>query len=51
MAVWKRKWKTRLGEEREAWVMEYQRRRRSRHLETFAARKTPTLATPRSRST
>jgi integrase len=39
MAVWKRKWKTSLGEEREAWVIEYRDGNGKRHLETFARKK------------
>ena len=39
MAVWKRRWKTKLGEEREAWVMEYSDGKGNRHLETFARKK------------
>jgi len=38
MAVWKRKWKTRSGEEREAWVVEY-RDSEGRHLKTFKLKK------------
>jgi integrase len=39
MAVWKRKWKTSLGEEREAWVIEYRDGNGRRHLETFPRKK------------
>jgi integrase len=39
LAVWKRKWKTRLGEEREAWVIEYRDGNGQRHLETFKRKK------------
>ena len=39
MAVWKRRWKTKLGEEREAWVMEYSDGEGHRHLETFERKK------------
>jgi integrase len=39
MAVWKRKWKTSLGQDREAWVIEYRDGNGKRHLETFARKK------------
>jgi len=39
MAVWKRKWKTRSGEDREAWVIEYRDGEGHRHLETFKRKK------------
>jgi integrase len=39
MAVWKRKWTTKSGEEREAWVMEYTGGDGKRHLETFQRKK------------
>jgi integrase len=39
MAVWKRKWQTSLGEDREAWVIEYRDGDGHRHLETFARKK------------
>jgi integrase len=39
MAIWKRRWKTSLGEDRESWVMEYRGDDGRRHLETFARKK------------
>ncbi len=39
MAVWKRRWTTSKGEEREAWVIEYRDGSGQRHLETFAQKK------------
>jgi hypothetical protein len=47
MSVRKRKWKTRSGEAREAWIVDYADQAGDRHLETFAKKRTPTLATPR----
>ena len=42
MSVRKRKWKTRLGEDREAWVVDYVDRQGERHIETFATKKEAT---------
>ena len=39
MSVRKRKWKTRLGEARAAWVVDYVDRQGDRHIETFAKKK------------
>ena len=39
MAVRKRKWITRAGEAREAWVVDYTDRDGDRHIETFAKKK------------
>ena len=39
MSVRKRKWVTRSGEEREAWVVDYADQHGERHLETFAKKK------------
>ena len=39
MSVRKRKWTTRAGEEREAWVVDYVDQQGERHIETFAKKK------------
>jgi len=39
MSVRKRKWLTRSGEEREAWIVDYVDQRGERHIETFAKKK------------
>jgi hypothetical protein len=39
MSVRKRKWVTRSGEEREAWVVDYADQHGERHIETFAKKK------------
>jgi integrase len=39
MSVRKRKWTTRLGEEREAWIVDYYDKDGERHVETFATKK------------
>ena len=39
MAVWKRRWKTSKGEDRDAWVFEYRDGSGQRHLETFKRKK------------
>jgi integrase len=39
MSVRKRKWTTRAGEEREAWVVDYTDQHGERHIETFAKKK------------
>jgi hypothetical protein len=50
MSVRKRKWMTRAGEAKEAWIVDYVANG-SRHIETFERKKELTLARPRSRST
>ena len=39
MSVRKRKWVTRLGEAREAWIVDYVDQQGDRHIETFARKK------------
>ena len=39
MSVRKRKWVTRSGEEREAWMVDYVDQQGERHIETFAKKK------------
>jgi integrase len=39
MAVRKRKWTTRSGEDREAWIVDYTDQHRERHIETFGRKK------------
>src|SRR5207247_30963 len=39
MSVRKRKWTTRLGEEKEAWVVDYADQDGTRHIKTFAKKK------------
>ena len=39
MSVRKRKWITRSGEEREAWIVDYVDQHGERHIETFAKKK------------
>ena len=51
MSVRKRRWITRSGEEREAWVVDYVDQHGERHIETFARRKRPTRVMRRSRLT
>ena len=42
MSIRKRKWATRLGEVREAWVVDYYDADGDRHVETFATKKDAT---------
>ena len=39
MSVRKRKWTTRTGEEREAWIVDYTDQHGERHIETFTTKK------------
>ena len=48
MAVRKRKWTTRSGEVREAWIIDYADQAGERHIETFKKKRMPMPGTLKS---